>query len=136
MFFVPFPGGPLMYLDKTTRRYVLIGTLKGQGYSCKYDTVDTFEGSTNGLWNKVSSHMEWIQDTMEELREKVCRGTNKKSSEELEQNKLTAPKSLSPHHGGFILCAFYRSIVNGQLVRCFYLPLRQGTPSSHPRLSC
>ena len=85
-----------MYLDKTTRRYVLIGTLKGQGYSCKYDTVDTFEGSTNGLWNKVSSHMEWIQDTMEELGEKVCRGTNKKSSEELEENKLTTPKSLSP----------------------------------------
>jgi len=66
-------GGPLMYYNKTTFRYVLIGTVHGGGYDCRYDTVSNFEGSDNGLWNKVSAHMEWIKDTMEELGETICK---------------------------------------------------------------
>jgi len=66
-------GGPLMYYNNATSRYVLIGTVQGGGYDCRYDTVATFEGSDNGVWNKVSAHMEWIRDTMEGLGEKICK---------------------------------------------------------------
>ena len=62
-----------MYFNKTTFRYVLIGTVQGNGYDCETDAVYEFAGSTNGVWNKVSAHMQWIQDTMEELGEKGCR---------------------------------------------------------------
>ena len=44
-----------MYYNKTTSRYVLIGTVKGGGYDCKTDKVK----SSEGLWNKVSAHI-WI----------------------------------------------------------------------------
>jgi len=69
-------GGPLMYYKKRSNQYVLIGTLKGNGYDCRYDNVSTFEGSTNALWNKVSAHMEWIKDTMEKLGDKDCRANH------------------------------------------------------------
>ena len=62
-----------MYFDSSSGRYVLIGTVQGGGYDCRHDTVAVFEGSDNGVWNKVSAHMEWILDTMEELGEKTCR---------------------------------------------------------------
>ena len=65
-------GGPLMYYEKKSNQYVLIGTVKGHGYDCRDDNVTKFEGSTNGVWNKVSAHMEWIQDTMDKLGEKGC----------------------------------------------------------------
>jgi hypothetical protein len=67
-------GGPLIY--KTfEKRFVLIGrfnksicnmnchlcfnvhvdvgTIQGSGYDCRTDTFGVFEGSMNGLWNKV-----------------------------------------------------------------------------------
>ena len=61
-----------MYINKTTRSYVLIGTLKGGGYDCETDRLNTFDGSNNGLWCKVSTHMSWIKSTMDSLGEKVC----------------------------------------------------------------
>ena len=66
-----------MHFNKTSSRYVLIGTVQGSGYDCNTNTVHKFEGSTNGVWNKVSAHMKWIQGTMEELGEETCRITNK-----------------------------------------------------------
>merc|ERR1711942_77561 len=69
-------GGPLMYYNKTTSRYVLIGTVIGNGYDCTRDFVSTYEESTNGLWNKVSAHMKWIQETMEGLGEKICKASS------------------------------------------------------------
>ena len=71
--FILLAGGPLMYYNNTTSRYVLIGTVYGAGYDCRTDKVSKFEGSENGVWNKVSAHMEWIKDTMEELGETVCK---------------------------------------------------------------
>ena len=65
-----------MYYNKTTSRYVLIGTVIGNGYDCTRDFVSTYEGSTNGLWNKVSAHMKWIQETMEGLGEKICKASS------------------------------------------------------------
>ena len=62
-----------MYHNGASDRYILIGTVQGHGYDCIEDDVNTFEGSTNGVWNKVTAHMEWIQNTMEELGEKVCK---------------------------------------------------------------
>jgi len=72
-------GGPLMFYDKPTSRYVLIGTLYGGGYNCESNTVNKFnvsdfETSTNGIWNKVSAHMEWITKTMDKVGEKGCNG--------------------------------------------------------------
>jgi len=66
-------GGPLMYQNKVSARYVLIGTVQGHGYDCRTDQVNLFEGSDNGLWNKVSAHMDWIQDTMQRFGENVCK---------------------------------------------------------------
>jgi len=66
-------GGPLMYYDEPSGRYVLIGTVQGGGYDCRQDSVGWFEGSDNGVWNKVSAHMQWIQGTMERLGERVCK---------------------------------------------------------------
>ena len=62
-----------MFYDEGSARFVLIGTVQGGGYDCRRDKVNSFEGSTNGVWNKVSAHMEWIQETMESLGEHVCK---------------------------------------------------------------
>ena len=62
-----------MYFNDTTSTYSIIGTVNGNGYDCRTDTVTTFEGSDNGLWNNVSAHMDWIQETMEKLGQKVCK---------------------------------------------------------------
>ena len=62
-----------MYYNETTSRYVLIGTVQGHVYDCRMDRVAKFEGSDNGVWNKVSAHMEWIKDTMEGLGETICK---------------------------------------------------------------
>jgi len=68
-------GGPLMYFNRTTSRFVLIGTVYGGGYDCREDRLGHWIDFNNndGLWNKVSAHMYWIQETMEKLGEKVCR---------------------------------------------------------------
>jgi len=66
-------GGPLMFYNKTTSKYVLIGTVSGEGYDCRTDTTSYFERTTDGIWNKVSAHMEWIKKKMDELGETVCK---------------------------------------------------------------
>ena len=62
-----------MYYNKTTSRYVLIGTLFAVAHECMMDDIPTAKGLDNGVWNTVSGHMEWIQHTMEGLGEKICR---------------------------------------------------------------
>ena len=62
-----------MYYNKTTSRYVLIGTLFAGVYTCMSDQIPPNEGVDNGVWNKVSAHMEWIKHTMEGLGEKICK---------------------------------------------------------------
>jgi len=66
-------GGPLMYMNEVSGRYVLIGTVQGGGYNCRTDRVNTFDGSDNGVWDKVSAHMEWVQQTMGRLGQNVCK---------------------------------------------------------------
>ena len=56
-----------MHYSSTTHKYSLIGTVQGVGYDCRKDEVNEFEGSDNGLWNKVSFHVDWIKRTMREL---------------------------------------------------------------------
>jgi len=65
-------GGPLMFYNKTTSKYVLIGTVYGKGYNCETGRPGLFERQTDGIWNKVSAHMEWIKKKMEGLGERVC----------------------------------------------------------------
>jgi len=66
-------GGPLMYLSPISNRYILIGTVQGSGYNCKTDRYITVEGSSNGLWNKVSNWVDWIRGVMEDMDEPVCK---------------------------------------------------------------
>ena len=56
-----------MHYSNLTRKYSLIGTVQGIGYDCSTDKVRKFEGSDNGVWNKVSFHVDWIKRTMREL---------------------------------------------------------------------
>jgi len=65
-------GGPLMYQNENGR-WVLIGTVSGYGYKCKTNSVMMFEGSTDGIWNKVSEHVEWIEENIKQLNETICR---------------------------------------------------------------
>jgi len=53
-------GGPLMYQNITTGKYILIGTVQGGGFNCQTGNVNLFEESDNGIWNKVSYHVDWI----------------------------------------------------------------------------
>jgi hypothetical protein len=46
-------GGPLMYRDRASRRWIIIGTVHGGGFDCRTGTKGTFEGTNNGVWNKV-----------------------------------------------------------------------------------
>ena len=61
-----------MFFNEATWSHVLIGTVSGGGYDCNTNTVNRFEGSTNGKWNKVSAHMDWIKTTLDTLGEHVC----------------------------------------------------------------
>ena len=58
----------MIVYDNPTSRYVLIGTLIGWGYKCKYDEVISPEEK----WNKVTAHMGWIQKSMNQLGERAC----------------------------------------------------------------
>jgi len=57
-------GGPLMW-QSAAGRFILIGTVFGQGYDCRRGKFGSFEGSNDGIWNKVSTHSDWIKRTME-----------------------------------------------------------------------
>jgi hypothetical protein len=59
-----------MYLEPELDQYILIGTVMGRGYNCKDDIVEESEGSTNGVWNKVSAWVDWINKEMKEMGEK------------------------------------------------------------------
>ena len=48
------------------------GTVTGFGYDCRNDNVKNVEDSDNGLWNKVSHHINWIRQTAEEMGEELC----------------------------------------------------------------
>jgi len=67
-------GGPLMFGDTSsgTEKFVLIGTVNGAGYDCRKDVRHEIEGSDNGVWNKVSYHVDWIKQTAQELGETLC----------------------------------------------------------------
>lgn len=65
-------GGPLMHFDTARNAWVLIGTVQGNGYDCRTGTTSLYEGSDNGLWNKVSTHVNWIKSTLRKLQEPYC----------------------------------------------------------------
>jgi len=66
-------GGPLMYLDPSTQSYMLIGTVQGSGYDCRSGETIEVEGSSNGMWNKVSNHVDFVKKVMTEMGETPCR---------------------------------------------------------------
>ena len=56
-----------MYLSESTNRYQIIGTVFGGGYDCRRDKIQTFEGSTDGMWSGVSVQLDWIKSVMSEI---------------------------------------------------------------------
>ena len=62
-----------MYFNKARGSYEIIGTLAGGGYSCLRNKVYDFEGSQNGLWNKISSWIGWIKVEMNRYQEEQCK---------------------------------------------------------------
>jgi len=65
-------GSPLMYLNQRTLKYVVIGTVRGNGYDCRDGTVANFEKTTFGLWNKVSNWVDFTKGVMRAMGEPVC----------------------------------------------------------------
>ena len=88
-----------MYYNETTSRYLLIGTVNGGGYDCRTDTEGLFEGSNNVVCNKVSAHMEWIQETMGELGETLCEPYH---SQEMEYIDETEEMVVEPVKNGTV----------------------------------
>ena len=62
-----------MYLNESSSRSVLIGTVNGNGYDCRTGLVGEFEDQRDGIWNKVSAHMDWIEENMRQLGEQICK---------------------------------------------------------------
>jgi len=58
-------GGPLIWKSRAPR-FVLIGTVQGSGFNCITGHYTMFEGSDNGVWNKVSAHSDWIKKAMKD----------------------------------------------------------------------
>jgi len=56
-------GGPLMHQDPTTKRWTIIGTVRGGGYDCR---SGTWNHNRKGGWNKVTAHLDWIKDILAE----------------------------------------------------------------------
>merc|ERR1719309_1083992 len=54
-------GGPVCHQDPATKRWTIIGTVWGGGWSGK-----KCSGSKKTIWNTVSSHMEWINKILNE----------------------------------------------------------------------
>jgi len=54
-------GGPLIHQDPTSMRWTIIGTLLGNGYNCEKENT-----KGNGKWNKVTAHLDWIKEVLEE----------------------------------------------------------------------
>jgi len=65
-------GGPLMYWNRWAQHYELIGTVNGLGYDCTSGKVRRLEGSTNGVWNKVSNWVTYIRRLMRSMGETAC----------------------------------------------------------------
>ena len=61
-----------MYKDETKGTWILIGTVQGTGYDCRTDSVGLFEGSPDGVWNKVSHWVNWLRTKMDEYGETAC----------------------------------------------------------------
>ena len=62
-----------MYFNKARGSYEIIGTLAGGGYSCVRNKVHFFEGSQNGIWNKISSSIGWIKAEINRYQEEQCK---------------------------------------------------------------
>ena len=49
-----------------------LGTVQGHGYDCVRDEVNMVEDTSDGIWNKVSSHVPWILKIIQKYEEELC----------------------------------------------------------------
>merc|ERR1719394_51498 len=59
-------GGPLMYKDPASNRWVIVGTVFGAGFNCRWEYIYPFEGFKEGIWNMVSYHADWIKKAIQQ----------------------------------------------------------------------
>ena len=77
-----------MYYNQTKQAYVIIGTVIGGGYNCAQNETKWFEGSSNGIWNKVSAWMGWIKKQMRELDDDHCSHDLDKSQNDFANQRM------------------------------------------------
>merc|ERR1712179_16850 len=82
-------GGPLMYKDRSSYRWTLIGTLHGAALNCKTGRVAHFEGSTDGIWNKVSFHTDWITEKIKQAETHETEANETQTRQEIHVNPNT-----------------------------------------------
>ena len=60
------------------------------------------EGSTNGVWNKVSEHVAWIRKTAEDLGEIFCDDQNGEESDKVDDEEVNGNGSEEKNY----ICQF------------------------------
>ena len=77
---------------KVTCHKNILGTVQGSGYDCRKEKgdgdINRVEGSTNGVWNKVSEHVAWIRKTAENLGEIFCDDQNGEESDKVDDEEV------------------------------------------------
>ena len=77
---------------KVTWHTNILGTVQGSGYDCRKEKgdgdINRVEGSTNGVWNKVSEHVAWIRKTAEDLGEIFCDDQNGEESDKVDDEEV------------------------------------------------
>ena len=82
---------------KVTCHKNILGTVQGSGYDCRKEKgdgdINRVEGSTNGVWNKVSEHVAWIRKTAEDLGEIFCDDQNGEESDKADDEEVNGKDS-------------------------------------------
>ena len=78
-----------MFWESRRDQWLLIGTQVGMGYDCLMDKIDLFDDSDNGMWNKISDHVNFIHKVVRDYGEKICKNREEvKILERIPRRKL------------------------------------------------
>merc|ERR1719222_1041483 len=62
----------------------------GSGLDCRTGKVNNFEGSTDGIWNKVSAHTSWIMTKIKQAKTLESEGSSLQPRPEIHVDPETA----------------------------------------------
>jgi choriolysin H len=64
-------GGPLLHQNQVTKRWTIIGNVYGGGFDCR-----TGRGANGqGIWSRVTAHLDWIRKVLDEPGTSTCAPT-------------------------------------------------------------